>query len=188
MGPPKRSRVRVIAGQWRGRRLDFPAAPGLRPSPDRVRETLFNWLAGTIAGARCLDLFAGSGVLGFEALSRGAAQVTLVDNNVTVVSALRATQKTLGADGATLIAADALAFIKGLAPRSFDIIFLDPPFGTTLLADALTAILAGDIVTPGGLLYIETAHSLPRALPPGLRWHRTSQAGAVAFGLAARLL
>ncbi|HUW97662.1 MAG TPA: 16S rRNA (guanine(966)-N(2))-methyltransferase RsmD [Acidiferrobacter sp.] len=175
--------MRIIGGLWRGRRLSFPARADLRPSPDRVRETLFNWLAPHLPGTRCLDLFAGSGVLGFEALSRGAQEATLVEKDPLTETALRQTAGLLRTETATIIQDEALRFLAGLSPRSFDIVFLDPPFGTGLLQAALTLIISHGILAPGGLLYIETAVDETVAPPAGLRWHRQGRAGQVAFGL-----
>ncbi len=184
MGRPKGPRVRLIAGQWRGRLLAFPAEPGLRPTPDRVRETLFNWLDPWLAGARCLDLFAGSGALGFEALSRGAAAATLVDCNPAVVAALRENRERLGAE-ALIVASGAQDYLAAQGPAGFDIVFLDPPYASRLLSDALTTILAQRILKAAGLIYIESAVADRFELPAGLRWHRRGQAGLVAFGVAA---
>ncbi len=184
MGRPKGPRVRLIAGQWRGRLIAFPAEPGLRPTPDRVRETLFNWLDPWLAGAQCLDLFAGSGALGFEALSRGAATATLVDSNPLAIAALRENRERLGA-GAVITASEGLDYLAGQGPAAFDIVFLDPPYTSGLLAHALTVILARRILTTAGLVYIESAAADGFELPAGLRWHRRGQAGLVAFGLAA---
>ena len=128
-----RNQFRIIAGIWRRRRLAFPKLPDIRPSPDRVRETLFNWLREQVAGARCLDLFAGSGALGLEALSRGACQVTFVDQERQAVEAISAHLQNLGATGGEVVQAEALAFLRG-TPAAFDIVFLDPPFASELLA------------------------------------------------------
>ncbi len=184
MAPPKGSRVRLIAGHWRGRLLTFPPEPGLRPTPDRVRETLFNWLGPWLPGARCLDLFAGSGALGFEALSRGAASVTLVETNPEVVAALRENRERLGCE-AQVVASGALAFLATQHAGAFDVIFLDPPFAAGLLVDALTTIRARCILAGTGLVYIESAAADGFDLPPDLQWHRRGRAGNVAFGLAA---
>ncbi|MHB8254195.1 MAG: 16S rRNA (guanine(966)-N(2))-methyltransferase RsmD [Acidiferrobacter sp.] len=184
MAKDREPHVRIIGGLWRGRHLTFPAQAGLRPSPDRVRETLFNWLAPHLPGARCLDLFAGSGVLGFEALSRGAETATLVENNPLTYAALVRTRDTLAATAATVIRNDALSLLATLPPHAFDIIFLDPPFHTELLAAALTLIVHHGILAPAGFLYIEAAAEGPPVAPLGFRWHRLGHAGQVAFGLA----
>ena len=144
--------VRIIGGQWRGRRLPVAVADGLRPTPDRVRETLFNWLAPRIEGARCLDLFTGTGALGLEALSRGAAHVQFVDRDRQAIDSLRATLDTLGAHArATLVQADALNLsLTALAP---DIVFIDPPFAAQLHAPALATIIAQ--LRPNARIYLE---------------------------------
>lgn len=184
MARVKAPHVRIIGGLWRGRHVHFPEQDGLRPSPDRARETLFNWLGPHLSGARCLDLFAGSGVLGFEALSRGAARVTLVDNNPAVARALQETQRLLGATSAEVVAADGGLFLKTLDPQSFDIIFLDPPFKDRLMPATLTLIRERGILARAGLLYLEAAAGSSSEPPAGFRWHRLARAGKVAFGLA----
>ena len=123
----KTNQVRIIGGQWRSRIVRFPEAPSLRPTPDRLRETLFNWLGQDLTGKTCLDLFAGSGALGFEAASRGARQVVMVEQNTAVYRALQQTQTLLGADQVELQRADAFAFLKA-DTRCYDVVFLDPPF------------------------------------------------------------
>lgn len=124
--------VRIIGGQWKRRRLAVPDVSDLRPTPDRVRETLFNWLAPDVAGACCLDLFAGSGALGFEAASRGAARVVLVEQNTEVVEVLRQEAQTLRGKAIEVVQADALAYLKQ-SPEPFDIVFVDPPYGKNLV-------------------------------------------------------
>lgn len=177
-----RNEFRIIAGVWRRRRLKFPPLPGIRPSPDRVRETLFNWLRDEIAGARCLDLFAGSGALGLEALSRGAASVVFVDRERQVIEALRQHVATLHADGAALVQADALAWLKG-TPQSFDMVFLDPPFDADLIPAALAALAAGGWLKPGARLYVEYAADRPPELASSWEVLRESRAGRVGFAL-----
>ena len=148
--------VRILGGIWRGRRLPFPDVPGLRPTPDRVRETLFNWLGQRLTGLRCLDLFAGSGALGLEAASRGAAEVTLIEADARAFAALQGHCRTLEASQVRLIRADALAWLKTHAdtdPLGYDLIFLDPPFGTGLLATSLQ--LVAPWLRPGGTIYAE---------------------------------
>ena len=144
--------VRIIGGQWRGRRLPVTIAEGLRPTPDRVRETLFNWLAPRIEGARCVDLFAGTGALGLEALSRGAAHVQFVDRDRQAIASLRATLDTLHAGArATLLQADALS--TALPAPAPDIVFIDPPFAAQLHAGALAAVIAQ--LRPNARIYLE---------------------------------
>jgi len=148
--------VRIIGGLWRGRRLPFPDVPGLRPTPDRVRETLFNWLGQRLTGLRCLDLFAGSGALGLEAASRGAAEVTLVEADARAFAALQAHCATLAATQVRLIRADALVWLKTQPhgdSSGYDLIFLDPPFAAGLLAPALQ--LVAPLLRPGGTIYGE---------------------------------
>lgn len=164
----KAGSVRIIAGEWRGRRLPVPDLPGLRPSGDRSRETLFNWLQALLRGAACLDLFAGTGVLGLEAVSRGAASVVLVENSRPAAVQLRASVEMLdgkpGNSRVTVLEADALQWLKSQAPGSFDLVFLDPPFGRGLAAAAMESLQLGRLLKPGGLVYLETARS--EELPP----------------------
>lgn len=176
------NRVRIIGGQWRGMRIDFPPLPGIRPSPDRVRETLFNWLQHSIAGARCLDLFAGSGALGIEALSRGAAHVTFVDREARIQRHLTATLQKLGAADVVVRAADAMQFLEG--PRqTFDVVFLDPPFASDMLQDVCNALATGWL-SKGAYIYLECPSEMPiPALPPGWSVHRSKRAGQVGYHL-----
>jgi len=180
-----RNEVRIIGGRWRGRKLRFPGAPGLRPTPDRVRETLFNWLAPVIRGARCLDCFAGSGVLGFEALSRGAGSVLLVDSEPVLVRYLGRVAGDLDAGAAaTVIRADATQWLER-ATGPFDVVFLDPPYAAGLLPDLLRSLSRPGLLAPGALVYLEgAAAGGPPALPPGWRLHRSGRAGDVGYHLA----
>jgi 16S rRNA (guanine966-N2)-methyltransferase len=177
--------VRIIAGVWRGRRVEFPDLPGLRPTPDRVRETLFNWLQADIAGARCLDLFAGSGALGLEALSRGAAEVVFVETATAAAHALRAQLQRLGGERrAVVLDLGAARYLRAPA-APFDIVFLDPPFGRGLLAETLAQLAAGPWVRDGGFVYLEheRAGEIP-PLPAGWQLLRSKAAGEVAYHLA----
>src|SRR5262249_2915587 len=146
----------IIGGTWRGRKLRFPPSPGIRPTPDRVRETLFNWLQPRVSGARCLDLFAGSGALGLEALSRGASHVTFVERDAAAVRELRARLSEWGASGARVEQADFLHFLAGL-PQPFDIVFVDPPFTSGFLTEAAGLLEARQWLAPGALIYVECA-------------------------------
>jgi 16S rRNA (guanine966-N2)-methyltransferase len=176
------NQVRIIAGQWRGRKLDFPDVEGLRPTADRVRETLFNWLAPTVEGSVCLDLFAGSGALGFEAASRGAARVVMVDSDRKVVAGLERMQQKLSAGTLQIICDDASHYLAK-ADQKFDIVFLDPPFSDPrCLEAALAAIVAGRFLKPGGFLYLETPGS-PPALPETFALYRDKRAGQVNYRL-----
>ena len=172
--------VRIIGGQWRGRKLRFPARNELRPTLGRVRETLFNWLAPVIAGARCLDLFAGSGALGFEALSRGAAEVTFVEKDRKAAHALRDNIAQFSAAG-IVVNRPAIRFLNS-NPDRYDIIFLDPPFADPSAAGLLERLLNRHLEADGLIYWEASAHS---ALPAGGRLHRQGQAGDCAFALIA---
>jgi 16S rRNA (guanine966-N2)-methyltransferase len=178
----KSNQVRIIGGEWRSRRIGFPDHDGLRPSADRVRETLFNWLGQDLGGQNCLDLFAGSGALGFEALSRGAASVVMVESSRVACAALRRNASLLGAKNLQLHCTDALEFATAAAanPASrFDVVFLDPPFGSTLLARALP--LVAPLLRPGSRVYVESA----AAFVPADAWRvlRQGRAGQVHYTL-----
>ena len=180
------NRVRVIAGRWRGRRLRFPDLPGLRPTPDRVRETLFDWLAPVCPGARCLDLFAGSGALGIEALSRGAAEAVFVERHPVAVRALRENLARLNADGARVERIDALDWLR--EPGSpFEIVLLDPPFGQGLLAPVCALLERGGWLAPTAWIYLEAEAEGERPPLPD-RWapYREKKAGAIIYRLARR--
>lgn len=177
------NQLRIIGGQWRGRKLHFPDAPGLRPTPDRVRETLFNWLAPVIPGARCLDLFAGSGALSMEALSRGAGSATLVDSSTKVAQQLRANLQLLQANG-EVVCQCAEAWLASALPANYDVVFLDPPFDRGFLQKTLELIIERNILAPNSWVYIETGASeaLP-GLPASWHLHREKQAGQVCYRL-----
>jgi 16S rRNA (guanine966-N2)-methyltransferase len=178
--------VRIIGGQWRGKRLPVPELPGLRPTPDRVRETLFNWLAPRLTGSRCLDLFAGTGALGFEAVSRGARGAVLVERDRRAVGRLREIAAALAPERLEVVEGDALAWL-GSPPRPFDIVFLDPPYDGSLLPAAMRALDAGGWLAPGAMIYLEApAAGGPPALPAGWKLHRSGRAGAVGYHLALR--
>ncbi|WP_097459288.1 16S rRNA (guanine(966)-N(2))-methyltransferase RsmD [Mangrovitalea sediminis] len=181
------SRLRIIGGQWRSRQISFPCTEGLRPTPDRVRETLFNWLAAYVPGSRCLDLFAGSGALGLEALSREASSATFVDANSQSVQALRHNLNQLGlADDqrATVIASDALAYLRAGATEACDIIFLDPPFRQGWLERLLPLLESGGWVHPGSWVYIEHERELVTpSVPPRWQSYRRKEAGQVVYTL-----
>ncbi len=182
---PKPGELRIIGGRWRGRRFPVPDLPGLRPTPDRVRETLFNWLQPVIVGARCLVLFSGSGALALEALSRGAAEAVAVESNASAVVALRAAAARFGAEGLRIDHADALSYLKG-TPRPFDVVFLDPPFAADLLVQAQTALVRGWLAHPAWI-YLESAPGQEDGgLPEGWETWREKRAGDVVFRLARR--
>jgi 16S rRNA (guanine966-N2)-methyltransferase len=178
--------LRIIGGEWRGRRIRFPGEGGIRPTPDRVRETLFNWLMAHVAGSRCLDLFAGSGALGLEALSRGAAHATFIERERSNVTSLRETTALLAPGRSTVIEADALAWLAG-PPQAFDIVFLDPPYAAGQLTDAMRLLESRGWLAADAFVYIELpAKAGEPALPPGWLPHRSGRAGAVGYHLARR--
>ncbi|HKC42487.1 MAG TPA: 16S rRNA (guanine(966)-N(2))-methyltransferase RsmD [Burkholderiales bacterium] len=172
--------VRIIGGAWRSRLVRFPDAADLRPTPGRVRETLFNWLGQDLSGKRCLDLFAGSGALGFEALSRGAAEVVMVETSRAAHSALRESATRLGAGGRLrLVHGDALHFIATSGHSGYDIVFVDPPYGSGLAGEALARLPR--VLASGGIVYVES--DSPLALDPPWRERRHGRAGAVHYRL-----
>lgn len=173
-----RNRVRIIGGEWRSRWVRFPGTPGLRPTPDRVRETLFNWLGQRLDGLACIDLFAGSGALGFEALSRGARRVVMVERDRQAAKALQAAAAELEARGAEVVEGDALAWIARGAER-FDLAFVDPPYASDLAARSMAKLPAR--LNPGARVYVESAE--PLALPSHWTALREGKAGAVRFAL-----
>ena len=177
--------LRIIGGTWRGRKLRFPAGAAIRPTPDRVRETLFNWLGTAIRGARCLDLFAGSGALGLEALSRGAAHVTFVEQDAAAAHALRERLLEWQAGDARVVRTDALRYLSGDA-RPFDIVFLDPPFASGLLARSAALLEERDWLAADARIYVECAarEGLP-PLPAGWRPLNAKQSGEVGYHLLA---
>ena len=182
-GPPRE--VRLIGGQWKRSKLPVADRPGLRPSPDRVRETLFNWLGPDLSGWRCLDVFAGSGALGFEAASRGAAEVVLIERDVVLARSLVASQLRLKAASVRVETADALAWMARCAPARFELVLLDPPFDAGLLPRALSA--AAPLVAGGGGLYVESPQPMTEAdLPAGFALLRQGRAGTVHYHLLRR--
>jgi 16S rRNA (guanine966-N2)-methyltransferase len=178
-------KVRIISGRWRRRFLPVPEVEGLRPTPDRVRETLFNWLSGCIEGARCLDLYAGSGALGFEAASRGAARVVLVEKNARAVDSMREQAAALGAGQIEVVHADVRHWLRGEATR-YDIVFLDPPFGSDDLGEVCGLLEQQAWLAPGALVYLESRATLEELdMPPAWQILRRQRAGQVRYYLAA---
>jgi 16S rRNA (guanine966-N2)-methyltransferase len=173
--------VRIIGGQWKRSKLPVPDLPGLRPTSDRIRETLFNWLGQTLDGWRVLDAFAGSGALGFEAASRGADAVVMIEREALLVDGLRASQKRLQASAITVHRANALNWMTASADR-FDLIFLDPPFADNLFDRALAA--AVPLLAQDGLIYLESPQDV--APPAGFTAWRQGRAGAVHYQLLRR--
>lgn len=172
------SRVRIVGGNWRSRLLDVTHVPGLRPTPDRVRETLFNWLGQELDGLSCLDLFAGTGILGFEAASRGAQSVVMVEQNPRALNALRHAAETLHASQVEIIRGDAVKFVQS-TERKFDVVFLDPPYRQGWLERV--APLIGKVMQPDGWLYAES--EAPIAGLGGWRTVKQGRAGQVHFHL-----
>ena len=175
--------LRIIGGDWRSRRIAFDADPaiGLRATPDRVRQTLFAWLSPLITGAECLDLFAGTGALGLEALSRGAARCCFVDSGGPQIAGIRAALAKLGAsERAELVQADALRWLP--AAGRYDLVFLDPPFASDLIARTLPLLVPH--LKPAHRIYVEWSGA-PLVLPPGYEWLKSKEAGRVSYGLIA---
>lgn len=180
---PQDRTLRIIGGNWRGRKVTFANSADIRPTADRIRETLFNWLMHDIVGARCLDLYAGSGILSIEALSRGASHVTLVDSSSVAVNGIRASLTALGASEAdfTIACEPAHAWLAA-ARAPVDIIFMDPPFDSESLYLDL-GLIAASHLTPG-IVYLESASPIdPASLPDNWTLHRHKTAGAVHFGI-----
>ena len=178
--------VRIIAGRLRGSKLAVADREGLRPTPDRVRETLFNWLAPHLEGARCLDLFAGTGALGIEALSRGAAHCTFIEADRVLAGALRENLARLQVDNADVVEADALAWLAQSA-ATVDVAFVDPPFARGWWNAALQALEAGGALRAGAFIHVEAPATLVLAPPANWQVHREGRAGAVRFVLYRRI-
>ncbi len=178
--------IRVIGGALRGRRWRFPDLADIRPTPDRVRETVFNWLGTHVVGARCLDLFAGSGALGLESLSRGASGVIFVEQHAAIARALGSLITEWNVQGAQVLRTDAFSYLRGAAER-FDIVFLDPPFSAGLLAPAAALLEERGWLAPNALIYMECAAREARpALPTPWQERKAKQAGEVGYHLFAR--
>lgn len=175
--------VRIIGGSWKRSKLPVVERPGLRPTPDRVRETVFNWLGQDLSGWRCLDAFAGSGAFGFEAASRGAAKVVLLERDEAVARSLRATALRLNAQALRVECADALAWMARADAEAFDLVFVDPPYDAGLHERAIAA--AGRLLGPDGFIYVESRRAV---VEPSAPWRifRKSRAGAVHFALLRR--
>jgi 16S rRNA (guanine(966)-N(2))-methyltransferase RsmD len=176
------SEVRIIGGQWKRSKLPVADKPGLRPTPDRVRETLFNWLGQDLSGWRVLDAFAGSGALGFEAGSRGAAEVLLLERDAQLARSLSQSRQRLKAENLRVETTDALAWMARCEPARFELVLLDPPFGADLFEPALLAAVR--LLVPEGLVYLEADRAVEAA--PGLVPWRSGRAGAVHYGLFQR--
>ncbi|MCH7979873.1 MAG: 16S rRNA (guanine(966)-N(2))-methyltransferase RsmD [Proteobacteria bacterium] len=181
-----RGRLRIVAGIWRSRVLEIADVEGLRPTSERIRETLFNWLTPRMAGARCLDLFAGTGALGLEALSRGAAAAVFVENSKVAIATLRRNLASLDASGAVIHAGSATEYIAAAGAESFDIVFLDPPFADDNLAELCRLIDESELVTTNANVYLEQDRARPEPdLPDGWTVLKSKVAGNVRYTLAA---
>ena len=182
---PRPGRLRIVAGNWRSRLLEIADVPGLRPTSERIRETLFNWLAPTIAGCRCLDLFAGTGALGLEALSRAAAEVVFVEKSPKAAAALRNSISSLGTASATVHNTDAFEFLQAPDAEQFDIVFLDPPFAADMLGDLCRLLDESAILAKGARVYLEEDRARPAVdLPQGWYLTKSKNAGKVRYSLA----
>jgi 16S rRNA (guanine966-N2)-methyltransferase len=195
IGQAGRQSLRIIGGEWRGRKIPFVTAVGLRPTQDRVRETLFNWISGPVPGATCLDLFAGTGALGLEALSRGAKQVNFVDLSNIATNSLNDNLKLLP------IAADQIAKVEQMSSfnwlrsykdrattdeqiERYDLVFLDPPFALALMQDTIKALFDSQCLSDKAMIYVEQPQPLEELLlPEGWKLHRSKKAGQVFYGL-----
>ena len=176
-------RVRIIGGMWRSRVIAVAPVEGVRPTPNRVRETVFNWLQPYIEGAECLDLYAGSGALGIEAASRGAKQVVLVDDNSEVIDTLREQVQTLKADQIDVFQSDADQYIQN-SIRPFDILFIDPPFFETDFEKLLNDLSNSKLLKPQSIVYLEfPVEKAEMELPTGWEWLKHKEAGQVGYGL-----
>ena len=173
-----RNQVRIIGGEWRSRIISFPSRPDLRPTPDRVRETVFNWLGQDLTGRSCLDLFAGSGALGFEAASRGAARVVLIERDAVALKALTDNARVLGAFGVEVKHADALEFLRD-DKAHYDVVFIDPPFRAEYLPRVFAAL--SQRLATGAMVHVEAPHM--HAAAPGFEVRRSGRAGAVTHQL-----
>ncbi len=179
--PSVPGKVRIIGGEWRGRRLAVADQPGLRPTPDRIRETLFNWLAEIVPGSRCLDLFAGTGALGFEALSRGARCAVLVEKNKRLARKLEQTRTALNARDAEVVNADAITWLAD-SHEPFDVVFLDPPFHHDFVKNACALLTNRGHLAPAACVYTETEPGVPSRVP-GLAALKQARAGQVEYRL-----
>lgn len=184
--PKGNNQLRIIGGLWRGRKLGFPDVDGLRPTGDRIRETLFNWLAPDIQGANCLDLFAGSGALGLEALSRGAASSLLVERDNRAAAQLKANLELLKAEGGKVLQMDALGYLSAPAesPKPpFDVVFIDPPFQLSLWQVVIDLLEQQQLLSEGAAIYIESGLDDQYLVPANWRLHRDKTSGSVHYRL-----
>ena len=181
----KSGRLRIVAGNWRSRLLEIAEVEGLRPTSERIRETVFNWLAPTLPGARCLDLYAGTGALGLEALSRGAAEAVFVERSPVAARQLQKNIDLLDASGATVVTLGALEYLQRDAPGAFDVVFLDPPFAADLLEETCRLLADRGLLAGGARVYLEQDRSKPEPrLPDHWTIKKNKTAGNVRYMLA----
>lgn len=180
---PGNTQVRIIGGQWRGRKLSFPSINGLRPTGDRIRETLFNWIMPDLPGANCLDLFSGSGALGLEALSRGAQRTVLLEFNPQAAKQLSDNLNTLNCSDGQVFHTDTIGWLNKPATERFDIAFLDPPFQQNLWAETLQLLEHNHWLNPGAAIYVETPRGLQLPIPEDWSIHRQKHSGNVSYQL-----
>ncbi len=177
-------RLRIVAGKWRSRLLQIIDDPELRPTSERIRETLFNWLSPMTEGAQCLDLFAGTGALGIEALSRGASHVVFIEKSATVADAIRKNLSALEATNAEVCQRDAIEYLKSADPKPFDIVFLDPPFDTDMLSDSCSLLREKGWLMANAIVYLEQSRDTEKlALPDGWVVTQEKVAGKVSYSL-----
>lgn len=181
----RNNHLRIIGGQWRGRKLQFPDSEGLRPTSDRVRETLFNWLTPVIHNARCLDLFSGSGALGLEALSRGASETLMIDASHKVSEQLKSNLLKLGCTSGKVLTKDTIRWLNESIcnEKPFDVIFIDPPFNQDIIKFCCELLDSRGFVEEGSHIYIETESDLPLQIPQSWHIHREKKAGQVKYYL-----
>ena len=178
-------RLRIVAGKWRSRLLQIIDEPELRPTSERIRETLFNWLSPMTEGAQCLDLFAGTGALGIEALSRGASHVVFIEKSATVADAIRKNLSALEATNAEVCQRDAIEYLKSADPKPFDIVFLDPPFESDMLSDSCSLLREKSWLMANAIVYLEQSRDTEKlALPDGWVVTQEKVAGKVSYSLA----
>lgn len=185
MKPSDGGKLRIIGGKWRGRQLQFPAVEGLRPTGDRIRETVFNWLTGHVADAQCLDVFSGSGAMAFEALSRGAKYVTALELNTGAANTLKKHALNLACNEIEIINTNSLQWLqKNTHGKQYDIVFIDPPFAAELVGICVSLLIDHEWLSPNAWIYIEADSKLPDPiLPDNVVTHRCKQAGQVNYGL-----
>jgi 16S rRNA (guanine966-N2)-methyltransferase len=181
----RKNQLRIIGGQWRGRKLAVADVEGLRPTGDRIRETVFNWLMGVVVDSRCLDLFAGSGALGLECLSRGAKEVTFVEKHPSAAKQLQQNCQNLEASNSHIITSDTLSWLNTQRHPviGYDLVFIDPPFGANLWGESITLIDRHELLNNGAFIYLESPKNTLVATPPQWQLQKKKQSGQVCYRL-----